>query len=229
MTDYHESMNNYTSIQEYYEECFEKYGDTPQGLAWQDAESMEKRFEVMAGLLRGPWQGSDANTPLVGLKILDLGCGTGKFFRFLEKYKPLYLWNSYYVGMDISPKFIEFCKNKYPKTIEFLSQDILKDPLEPKSYDYIVMNGILTVKDKLSFDEMWSFAQDIIKAAYEGAARGIAFNVMSKQVDWERDDLFHLPLDTLADFLTKNVSRNFIIRNDYGLYEYTVYVYRNSV
>ena len=50
---------------------------------------------------------------------------------------------------------------------------------------------------------------------------------MSKQVDWERDDLFHLPLDLLADYLTRNLSRHFVIRNDYGLYEYTVYVYHD--
>ncbi len=49
---------------------------------------------------------------------------------------------------------------------------------------------------------------------------------MSKQVDWERDDLFHLPLDQMADFVCGNLSRNFVIRNDYGLYEYTTYVYR---
>jgi hypothetical protein len=49
---------------------------------------------------------------------------------------------------------------------------------------------------------------------------------MSKQVDWERDDLFYLSLDDLAKCLTSQVTRNFVIRNDYGLYEYTAYVYR---
>ena len=49
---------------------------------------------------------------------------------------------------------------------------------------------------------------------------------MSKHVDWERDDLFHLPFDDLARWLVASVSRNIVIRADYGLYEYTVYVYR---
>jgi hypothetical protein len=47
---------------------------------------------------------------------------------------------------------------------------------------------------------------------------------MSKNVDWEREDLFHVSLDLVSDFLCKNLTRNYIIRNDYGLYEYTVYV-----
>ena len=56
--------------------------------------------------------------------------------------------------------------------------------------------------------------------------KGVAFNVMSKHVDWERDDLFHLPFDEMAGFVTRNLTRNFVIRNDYGLFEYTVYLYR---
>jgi hypothetical protein len=91
------------------------------------------------------------------------------------------------------------------------------------------MNGILTVKDNLTHEAMWDFAQNLIKAAWQGANHGIAFNFMSKQVDWERDDLFHVSLDTIADFLVKNLSRHFVIRNDYGLYEYTVYVYKQPI
>ena len=61
---------------------------------------------------------------------------------------------------------------------------------------------------------------------YPLARRGIAFNVMSKHVDWERDDLFHLPFDVLAAFLRAEISRHYQFRADYGLYEYTAYVYR---
>ena len=49
---------------------------------------------------------------------------------------------------------------------------------------------------------------------------------MSKNVDWERDDLFHLSHDLLSDFLCRKITRNYIIRNDYGLYEYTVYLFK---
>jgi len=73
---------------------------------------------------------------------------------------------------------------------------------------------------------MLSYFKLMLSAAFAKAERGIAFNVMSKHVDWEREDLFHLPFDTLARILIRALTRNFIIRNDYGLYEYTTYVYR---
>ena len=86
------------------------------------------------------------------------------------------------------------------------------------------MNGVFTEKRELSFDEMWNYFTKLISIVYEKCNNGVAFNVMSKSVDWEREDLFHLPLDILSDFLCKKITRNFIIRNDYGLYEYTVYL-----
>jgi hypothetical protein len=88
------------------------------------------------------------------------------------------------------------------------------------------MNGVFTVKRSLPFDNMFSYFQDVILSVFPKSRVGIAFNVMSKHVDWERDDLFHLPFDLLAAFLTKKVCRNFVFRNDYGLHEYTTYVFR---
>jgi hypothetical protein len=73
---------------------------------------------------------------------------------------------------------------------------------------------------------MFSYFKQLVQKVFERAQIGIAFNVMSKHVEWEREDLFHLPFDLLAEFLTKEVSRNFVFRSDYKLYEYTTYVYR---
>ena len=74
---------------------------------------------------------------------------------------------------------------------------------------------------------MMNFFTSAITKLWEKCNVGLAFNLMSKHVDWEREDLFHVSLDELGWFLKKNLSRNFVIRNDYKLFEYTVYVYKN--
>jgi hypothetical protein len=86
------------------------------------------------------------------------------------------------------------------------------------------MNGVFTEKLTLNHEEMFEYFKKLVKVVYNHANVGIALNVMSKQVDWERDDLFHLSLDELAWFVKEELSRKFIIRNDYGLYEYTIYI-----
>jgi hypothetical protein len=54
----------------------------------------------------------------------------------------------------------------------------------------------------------------------------LAFNVMSKHVDWEREDLVHLLFDLLVGFLGREQSLNCVFRNDDGLYERSTYPYR---
>ncbi len=73
---------------------------------------------------------------------------------------------------------------------------------------------------------MWSFVQAMLPLAFGRARRGLAFYAMSKQVDGEREDLFHLPLDTFASFRCRNLSRHVVIRNDYDLYKFAAYDYQ---
>jgi hypothetical protein len=111
--------------------------------------------------------------------------------------------------------------------VTYYDIDVLEDDRDLPAFDYIVMNGLFTAKVDLSFEAMLSYFQQLVRRVFAKTRKGIAFNAMSKQVDWERDDLFHLPLDVLASFLAREVSRHFVIRHDYGLYEYTTYVYRD--
>jgi hypothetical protein len=117
---------------------------------------------------------------------------------------------------------------KFPNEL-FFQIDALQNPEKLNNYDYIIMNGVFTMKVDLSYQDMWNYFCQLLTLLFSKAQKGIAFNLMSKQVDWERTDLFHVGLDQLTAFLTKNLGRHFVIRNDYGLYEYTVYLYKEAV
>jgi|SRR5690606_35044526 len=207
---------DYTVIVEHYESCFEKYGDTPKGMDWPNEDDAVKRYGIMLDVV------TEKNSTV---SLLDFGCGTSHLLEFIYKNEEKYKYINY-SGADISSKFITLSKSKFPQ-INYYCVDILKHGLSNiPSFDYIILNGVFTEKHTLSYDEMWEFFQKMILTLFEKVDKGIAFNVMSKSVDWEREDLFHLSTDVLIDFMTKNLSRNFIIRNDYGLYEYTVYLYK---
>jgi hypothetical protein len=51
------------------------------------------------------------------------------------------------------------------------------------------MNGVFTENGELSFAAMWEYLQAVLRRIWPFVRRGLAFNVISKQVDWERDDL----------------------------------------
>lgn len=203
----------YLEIVEHYEACLAKHGDTHQGVDWPKVQDAETRYRVMLEVICKP------RSPAVSL--LDFGCGASHLYEYLLAKD---FTGIEYVGLDLSAKFVELSRKKFPQN-RYLCVDILEDPEAVPSFDYIVMNGVFTEKRGLPFDEMLAYFERLASAVFAKAQVGMAFNVMSKHLDWERDDLFHLPFDTLARFLTRSLTRNFVIRNDYGLYEYTTYVY----
>jgi SAM-dependent methyltransferase len=207
-------MINYKSIVKHYESCLEKHGDNHLGVDWPKKEDVNIRYQVMLEVI--------ANSEEISL--LDFGCGASHLYQYILDNN---IKNIKYSGLDLSEKFITLSKIKFPQNI-FYCQDILENNTLPE-FDYIAMNGVFTEKRELSFDDMFIYFKRLVKEIFTIAKIGIAFNVMSKQVDWEREDLFHLSFDDLAWYLKKEISRNFIIRNDYGLYEYTVYVYKKPI
>jgi hypothetical protein len=204
------------SIVKHYEDCLEKHGDTHLGVDWPKLEDVSKRYKVMLDIIRFREETDER------VSLLDFGCGAAHLFTYIKNDPTR---NISYAGLDISEKFVALSKSKFPEA-SFYQVDILDENADLPVFDYIVMNGVFTEKREMSFAEMWEYFRKMLSRVFAFAEKGIAFNTMSKAVDWERDDLFHLPTDLLVDFLTQNLTRNFIIRNDYGLYEYTTYIYK---
>ncbi len=204
---------NHNIIINHYEKCFERYGDCAKGVDWPNEEDALKRYRLMLSAIS-----QDKYT------LLDIGCGTGKLLELIKQQK----YPIQYTGLDLSNLFVDHCKKKFPSN-SFIQVDLLKDDtthIHP--HDLVVMNGVFTEKCELTQKQMTVYFQALLKKAFHLTKQVLAFNVMSKLVDWEREDLFHVSFDTLSKFLRDNLSRHFIIRHDYGLYEYTVYVYKTA-
>ena len=206
----------YREIVAHYEGCLVRHGDNHRGVDWPWAEDADRRYAIMLGLV-------PPNAPRP-VRLLDFGCGAGHLLEYIRRNR---LPGLKYHGLDLSTRFITLCREKFPDE-SFLIGDVLEQSFDLPAFDYIVMNGVFTEKCGLSYETMWHYVRDVLRRIWPRTRCGLAFNVMSKQVDWERDDLFHLPCDTLLAFLKAELSRHCVIRQDYGLFEYTTYVYREA-
>ncbi len=206
---------SYLSIVSHYESCLERHGDTHLGVDWPKKEDAETRYRVMLELIR---REDEART----VRLLDFGCGASHLYEHIVARG---IQNIAYSGLDLSEKFVRLSQSKFPEN-DYYCVDVLADDAAIPVFDYVVMNGVFTEKGALEFEEMFTYFKRLVKDVFQKAEVGLAFNVMSKHVDWEREDLFHLPFDLLAAFLKQELTRNFVFRNNYGLYEYTTYVYR---
>ena len=206
----------YRRLIAHYESCLARHGDSHLGVDWPNAEDAATRYRIMLEVIRE----QDANP----VSLLDFGCGAG---HLLSHIRDTGITGIDYRGLDASARFVDLCRRKFPE-VPFLQKDILSDPGGVAPADYIVLNGVLTERRDLSLDAMYAFMEKLLLAVWPIARKGMAFNVMSARVDWQRDDLFHVPFDRMAAFVAGRLSRHFQFRQDYGLYDYTVYVYRDA-
>ena len=198
------------------EEDLATYGDSYRGAGYtKSPQEAVERYALMLEVVR------ETDTPLT---ILDLGCGLAHMLDFMaasSRYQHLR-----YVGLDISPRYLAVAQARHPRH-EFLLMDVLSNDEALPIVDYVVLNGVFNYRGPIEQSRMVEYWEQLTTIAYRHCRHGIAFNVMSSLVDWERDDLFHLPIDVMAGFVWKHLSRHFVIRHDYQAYEYTTYVYRH--
>ena len=199
-----------------YDRMLLSYGDTARGANWPNEADRRVRFDVMLDVIV-----NEAEAPIV---LCDLGCGTGELLAHIRERGFHHIT---YIGADRSAVALSYARAKFPNET-FIEIDVNSPEadLAQIACDYLVANGLFTVKWEMNDDQMWLFLKSTISRVWPLVRRGIAFNVMSKIVDWERDDLFHLSMDDAARFLHVLAGRRVRLRADYGLFEYTAFAYR---
>jgi hypothetical protein len=92
--------------------------------------------------------------------------------------------------------------------------------------DYVVNCGLFTVSGGTDPARWWEYCRAVIGRMFELSHVGIAFNMMTSHVDYRDDHLFYAKPGDVVDFCADSLSRRVVLRHDYPLYEFTVYVYR---
>jgi dTDP-4-amino-4,6-dideoxygalactose transaminase/SAM-dependent methyltransferase len=201
---------------DYYDAHLAKHGDTAHGAAWPDEAGRQARFAIGLELIR--MHAGDA-----AVTVCDLGCGTGEFYRYLRDAAETRIA---YVGLDRSAQAIALAREKFPEaTFECVDLEHCADDVAARllNCDFVFANGLFTVRHTLSHQAMWDFLQGTLERAWAHVRRGVVFNVMSKIVDWERDDLFHVSYDAMAGLLRGLGAATTGFQAQRDLYEYMAY------
>lgn len=200
-------------LHEYYSQRLSVHGDTAQGADWPDEAGRLVRFDVGLDIIQQAAAGAQ-------VVLCDLGCGTGELYRRIRERA---FGNIAYVGLDRSPAAIAMARAKFPEARFEVADAGSPADLARIDCDFVFANGLFTVKGAAAHEDMWAFMASTLEGIWPQVRRGIVFNVMSKVVDWERSDLFHVSYDELARFLHRLAGRFIGFRADYGLYELMAY------
>lgn len=110
------------------------------------------------------------------------------------------------MGIDIVEEMIIYAQNNFQdKNIKFNTMNVSKIS---KNYDFIVCNGILTLKNNLTQKQMQEFMVKCISIFYKFSKIGFSFNLMSEIVDYKSKMLFYPKLQFLLKyFKDKKISK----------------------
>jgi cyclopropane fatty-acyl-phospholipid synthase-like methyltransferase len=179
-------------------------------MEWKDEASQHLRFSILTDVC-------DLN----GKSVHEVGAGAGHFCDYLAK-KGI---DAEYSGSDVSPAMVEAAERLHPD-IRFEQRDIVLEPPD-ETYDVVVSSGVFNVRLSGTDAEWSSFVREAIRRMFQMSRLAIAFNVMSDFVDYRNDLLYYANAGQLLDFCRRELSRFVVLRHDYPLYEYTLYVYRH--
>jgi SAM-dependent methyltransferase len=151
--------------------------------------------------------------------ILDVGCGYGDLATFLRGRG----WEGRYVGIDVVPALIEAGRAKHPGT-DLRVLDIESEPLDEK-FDWVTCIGALS-GNTTEVDHL-AHLGSMLRAMWSKCRRGISFNLLSPYVDFKSPVHAHPPIGAIID-LVHDLSRRFVLRNDYMPFEYALHILRDD-
>jgi SAM-dependent methyltransferase len=106
------------------------------------------------------------------IKVLDIGCGTGNFFR--GKY--MELSQHHYVGIDPSENYIKSAQSSFPNAV-FYQGLVDEVELDSKCFGLVVLSGVLHHLSDDEATQVISYARDkVIDGGYVVSVDPVVFD-----------------------------------------------------
>jgi len=193
----------------FYNFHLQKFGDRPEALRWTPQGQL-KRYHMLADIA--------SPQELNNSTVLDYGCGTGDFYRFLKRRGI----NVKYTGVDINENFINLARKKYPGcTFRVMNAD--DDEFEGY-YDYIFICGVFNLNVPGVDEDM----KNALSRLFRHCNKGLALSALSSYTPIKDPELHFTSPEEMLRFSIEQLSpsvalRHDRIQNDFMLYVYTSY------
>lgn len=153
-------------------------------------------------------------------QILDIGCGLGQFYIYLQEHNI----NCSYTGYDILEDYITKCKQDYP-TAQFFKRNIFEEGID-KKYDNIILSQVLN--NKYSHSDNMSVMIETMKLAFNNSKSAVSIDMMSDYVDFKSEELYYYSPEKIFKE-AKKITNRVVLRHDYRPFEFTIQLFHKEV
>ncbi|RMB57437.1 hypothetical protein EAX61_11870 [Dokdonia sinensis] len=203
-----------TKQEKIYRKLYQSFKGTPMAVSSESIEHKKLRFLNVCGIFK------EENH----ITVHEIGMGMADLQQFiLDNYPDKEI---IYSGSEILKEYVKESRNRFP-SLNFFHRDIAESSFND-TYDFVVLSGVFHQRGESSIREWESFSQNLLKNAFDMCTKGIAFNFVSPFVDYYQTQSYYANLPKILNFINDELSRFFEIKHNYALFEFTVYVYKES-
>jgi SAM-dependent methyltransferase len=198
-------------VKEYYESKLSEFGPTSKGVDWKNEESHELRHAVISNLIS--LEGRES--------VLDFGCGFGHFLAFLRNEG----FKGEYFGVDISEKMVENASLLFDGDARAAFST---DAIAKRQADVVVASGVFNLRLGTPENDWIEYIDETVAELALSATSKLALNFLSMHSDVSKRDenLHYESIGRIADLLNRCFSRHLVVRQDYGLYEFSICAFK---
>lgn len=193
-------------IVKFYSDKFNKHGNNIKSIGWGNKKDQNLRFEKI-------FSGIDYDNKT----ILDVGCGFGDLFFYLNKKNKDN--NFKYTGVDITPYFANIAKER----LKFTNSTVYCGEILNinKKFDIVIASGSMSYK----FKGAKSKNLILIEKMFKISKKIISVNFMSSYSDYQLNKNLHYKPEEMFKF-AKKLSPKVNLIHDYDLYEFTLQIHK---
>lgn len=198
-----------SKVEQLYTDNIRKFGNKAESVGWGNQEKQDLRFLKLLSLIEDKQDTFSVN---------ELGCGYGELVKYCSR-------NGFqlgeYFGYDISEEMLKNAKD-YLAGIENIT--LFKSSELSTMADYTIASGIFNVRFDHGIQDWDLHIKSTLRDMFEHSKKGIAFNLLTKYVDFEADNLYYADPGYCFDFCKTELSKKVNLLHDYPLYEWTITV-----
>jgi SAM-dependent methyltransferase len=202
------TFKNYTDISQQtidrYNNRLLKFGKDIKTLGWGSTEQQEYRFLNIVSYL-----------DLDEKSILDIGCGFGDLFTFIDKNSNTI---KNYTGWDINPDLLKQANHTDNPKVKYDVRDISNELIDSNNiFDIGIMLGLLNFNLK-SEELNYEYSKQLINNAFSAVKEVLVVDFLSTHLtpDYPKEDFvfYHDPIKMLEFALT--LTPNVVIKHNYA-------------
>ena len=188
----------------FYNFHLKQFGDRPEALRWTPQGQL-KRYARLAEIA------PDLNNA----SILDYGCGTGDFYRFLKR-----RGSTCSTRASISTKTSSSSQRRNIPNARSTCWTAPEDQVEG-FFDYIVICGVFNLRVPGVADDL----KETLVTLFKHCNKGLALNALSSHTPIKDPELHYTSPEEMVKFTLENLSPYFALRHDRVQDDFTLYIY----